>query len=153
MGLESQIEILSEEQLNPSNIVSDGYVMSDEMLDKYKQSTIESPEGQLLPVGRRYRKNASIFDVRGIKIWWGDICPDDVRRLKGVYYVLSQSNSYMSVPEEAIIKWNFLEKKDPNSRSAFRHLLPVEPTVLDINYVKKKAIARIIDGKMQTSDA
>ena len=120
-------------QLN-ENILSfenDGYELTEEMKEKYQKSKIKISNQQLISNDKRFCKNASIFDVTGLKIAWGDIAPEYVNEMFGIYYVLSEYKSL----------WDF------------RKMLPnMEPIAIDINYIKKNAIARIVEGKIETND-
>lgn len=121
--------ILLEE--NILNFESDKYELTVEMKEKYQKSKIKISSNQLIGNDKRFCKNASIFDVAGTKIAWGDIAPENVKERLGIYYVLSEYKSL----------WDF------------RKILPkMEPIVMDINYIKKNAIARIVDGKIETND-
>ena len=55
------------------SFADDGYVLNDEMLEKYRRTRITMRRGQILPRSKMFCKNASIFDVSGRKIIWGDI--------------------------------------------------------------------------------
>ena len=146
MGLYDLVKFRTDLSLSFEN---DGYKLTSEMQKKYKKSKHTIQDGQIKSASQRWCKNVSIFDVSGYKIAWGDIGPKDVKDLLGVYYVLSEHTSFWK-PDFKAIKVNGL--KDPFSCSQFRHLCPaVEPILFDIKYVKKNAIARIIDGKIQTS--
>ncbi len=135
----------------PSSFEHDGLVLTPEIMEKYKRSTITLQNGQILEECTRFCKNASIFDLTGTKIVWGDFGPKDVEEMLGVYYVLSEHKSYLDVPKEAV-KVHKLHHDDPFSQSPFRHLLPPgEPYILDIGYIKKNAIARIVNGEIQTN--
>lgn len=134
----------------PENFLNDKYQWNIEMRNKYLESKIKSEPGQILSREKMFCKNASIFDLTGLKIWWGDLCPNDVIYLKGIYYILSEYKSFSNVPKKFIyeIKMN----EDKFSNSPFRQYLPLEPTILEIKYVKGSAIARINDGKIETNE-
>ncbi|MEK6812372.1 MAG: hypothetical protein AABX76_02330 [Nanoarchaeota archaeon] len=125
--------------------------MDDEMREKYKRSKIGITDGQIRSREQYFCKNASVFDVAGKKIAWGDVAPLDVKMMEGVYYILSEYKSFWHVPEKGTKEWSF-RSKDPNSKSRFQDLLPeFEPTVFKPSYVRRNAIARIVDGEIQTS--
>jgi hypothetical protein len=108
-------------------------------------------QGQILPRGRMFCKNASVFDVTGRKLVWGDIGPDDVKEMYGVFYLLSEHSSYWNPVERDVITWG-PRSDDPFSESLFRNLLPnFEPIQFRIETVKRFAIARIVDGEIQSS--
>jgi len=136
----------------PLSFENDGFELTPEMGEKYKQTRITIQNGQIRSHLEYFCKNASIFDVTGTKIVWGDITPKDVEGMLGVYYILSEHKSFWRPDENAVKGWDF-RSKDPNSLSPFRELLPdFEPVVFDIRYVKTNAIARILDGEIQTSE-
>jgi len=135
----------------PLSFENDEYRLTPEMREKYLKSIIGVKNGQIRGRDEYFCKNASIFDVTGTKLVWGDIAPRDVTKMFGVYYILSQHKSYWKPDEEAVRGWK-LKGEDPNSMSPFRHMLPdFEPMIFDPKYVKRNAIARIIDGEIQTS--
>lgn len=129
----------------------DRYILDDEMRARYMRSKITMRPGQILPRSRMFCKNVSIFDVTGRKLIWGDIGPDDVRAMYGVYYVLSEHTSFWSPIGEDVKGWDF-RSEDPFSKSACRQFLPdFEPVQFDIESVKTYAIARIVNGEIQSS--
>lgn len=135
----------------PTSFENDGFELTPQMRAKYLESIIGIMNGQTRSRERYFCKNASIFDVTGTKLAWGDIAPADVVNMLGVYYILSEHKSFWKPDEEAVKGWKF-RSEDPNSRSPFRDLLPdFEPQIFDITYVKKSAIARILDGQIETS--
>jgi len=130
----------------------DRYTLNEGMAAKYRfAKEAIPPRGNLRPRETMIFKNASIFDVAGTKITWGDIAPEDVRMMLGVYYILSEHKSFWHPPENAVIRFGSTSD-DPNSQSPFRDLLPgKEPMIMDIRYIKASAIARIVDGEIHTS--
>lgn len=133
------------------SFVDDGYELDEEMLQKYRRSNITMRLGQILPRSRMFCKNASIFDVTGRKLIWGDIGPDDVRQMFGVYYILSEHSSFWSPVQKDVSRWS-LRSDDPFSESLCRQFLPdFEPVQFKIETVKRFAVARIVDGKIQSS--
>ena len=135
----------------PISFENDGYELTQEMVAKYLESIIEVTNGQIRKIDEYFCRNGSIFDVTGTKLAWGDIAPRDVAKMLGVYYILTEHKSYWEPDGEAAKGWT-LRSEDPNSRSPFRDLLPdLEPAVFDPRYVKRNAIARIVDGEIQTS--
>jgi hypothetical protein len=116
---------------NITSFENDDYELTREMIERYERSKIKIAKGQIKYGDNRFCKNASIFDVAGNKITWGDIAADDVDEMKGVYYILSEYKSY----------WDF------------RKVLPsLELVMMNIDYIRKNAIARIVDGKIETND-
>ena len=111
---------------------NDGVELTPDMIEKYRNSTTRVANGQTLRSGEWFCKNASIFDVTGAKIAWGDIAPADVENMLGTYYILSQhrSSSLGSELDSAGM---------------------VYPNSVDISCVKENAFARIVDGVIQTS--
>jgi hypothetical protein len=133
------------------SFVTDGYVLDTEMLQKYRRSSITMRQGQILPRNKMFCKNASIFDISGIKIIWGDLGPDDVKNMYGVYYVMSEHSSFWSPVQKDVTMWS-PRSDDPFSSSLHRQYLPAsEPIQWKITTVKRYAIARIFDGKIQSS--
>jgi len=122
----------------PTSFEDDNFILTSEMTEKYKKSRIKMEKGQVKPRKQRFCKNASIFDITGKKITWGDIAPEDVNEMMGVYYILSEEKSL----------WNKNEIKE-NSRD---HSPDLEGFVFNIDYIKRKAFARIIDGEIQTNE-
>lgn len=148
MGLHDTVKL--REDL-PTSFKDDEFTLTPEMIEKYKNSKISIQNGQIRSYSRYFCKNGSIFDVTGLKIVWGDIAPEDVKDMLGVYYILSEHKSFWK-PDETAIKKSYFRRDDPNSKSPFRDLLPdFEPAVFDPSYVKTHAIARIVDGEIQTS--
>jgi len=116
---------------NITSFENDKYELNEEMKEKYSKSKIKISSQQLIIKDKRFCKNASIFDVTGLKIAWGDIALEYVNEMFGIYYVLSEYKSY----------WDF------------RNVLPnMEPIAMNMNYIKKNAIARIVDGKIESND-
>jgi hypothetical protein len=69
----------------------------------------------------------------------------------GVFYLLSEHSSYWNPVERDVITWG-PRSDDPFSESLFRNLLPnFEPIQFRIETVKRFAIARIVDGEIQSS--
>ena len=133
------------------SFVDDGYVLDDEMLEKYRRARITMCQGQILPRNKMFCKNASVFDVSGRKLVWGDIGGDDVKEMYGVYYILSEHSSFWSPVVQDVNDWS-RRSDDPFSESLCRQFLPkLEPVRFKIETVKRFAIARIIDGKIQSS--
>ena len=135
------------------SFVDDGYVLDDEMLERYRRSRITIHQGQILPRSRMFCKNASVFDVTGGKLIWGDIGPDDVKQMFGVYYILSEHASFWNPVEKdaTSTRWT-LRSDDPFSESLCRQFLPdIEPVQFKIETVKRFAVARIVDKKIQSS--
>jgi hypothetical protein len=96
-------------------------------------------------------KNASIFDLAGRQLVWDDVGPDDVKAMHGVYYILSEHTSFWSPIDKDVKGWT-LKGDDPPSKSACRQFLPdFEPIRITIESVKAYAIARVVDGKIQSS--
>jgi len=147
MGLYNTIKF---DETLPISFYDDLYEWNLQMRDKYSKSKIKSKLGQILSRDKLFCKNASIFDLIGTKIWWGDLGQKDVEDLKGVYYILSEHKSFWNVPKDVIKDAKYNE--DPFSKSPFRDYLPLEPILIDIKYIKSNAIARIVDGKIQTSE-
>lgn len=149
MGLYNALQLRKD---LPFSFEDDGYELTPEMRTKYSKSIIGVKNGQMRRIDECFCKNGSIFDVTGTKLTWGNIAPKDVTQMLGVYYILSEYKSFWKPDEEAVKGWNF-RSEDPNSRSPFRDLLPnFEPVVFDPKYVKRNAIARIVDGEIQTSE-
>ena len=149
MGLHDTVEFRDDLPLSFEN---DGFELTPDMRGKYLESIIGVTNGQMRARDKYFCKNASIFDVTGTKLVWGDVAPKDVEQMLGVYYILSEHKSFWKPEEEAVKGWEF-RSKDPKSKSPFIDLLPdFEPVVIDLRYVKKNAIARIVDGKIETSD-
>jgi hypothetical protein len=144
--------VTEEESLKDATSFSDdGYLLDDEMLEKYRHSRITMRQGQILPPSRMFVKNASIFDLSGKKLVWGDIGAADVKEMYGVYYILSEHASFWSPVEKDVTRWS-PRSDDPFSQSSYRQLLPdAEPIQFNISTVKRYAIARIYDGKIQSS--
>lgn len=137
------------------SFVDDGYVLTEEIKEKYRASKEAIPfNGGIWPHFLRLFKNVSIFDVTGLKLTWSDISPMAVEKMLGVYYVLSEYRSFWRIPKNAV-KIYKLRGSDPNpfsTFSIFEDLLPQgEATLIDIRYMKSTAIARIVDGEIQTS--
>lgn len=148
MGLYNTLELRKDMPLTFEN---DGYELNIEMIERYRNSKMCIENGQMLPRETYFCKNVSIFDLTGTKIFWGDIAPEDVRNMMGIYYILTEHTSYWNPPKSAV-KLNQKNNEDINSKSSYRHLLPErEAVALDIDYIKRNAIARINDGAIETS--
>lgn len=136
---------------NATSLEDDDYALNDEMMEKYRRSRITMRQGQILPRSKMFCKNVSIFDVSGRKVTWGDIGPDDVKFMFGVYYLLSEHTSFLSPITSAVKGWSF-RSGDPFSESRCRQFLPdFEPVQFEIETIKSYAIARIVDGRIQSS--
>jgi hypothetical protein len=135
------------------SFLNDGYVLDDEMRQKYRRSRITMRQGQILPRSRMFCKNSSVFDVTGRKLIWGDIGPDDVKEMFGVYYILSEHSSFWSPVEKDDISTRWSPRSDDSfSVSLCRQFLPdFEPVQFKIETVKRFAVARVVDGKIQSS--
>ena len=127
-----------------NNFKDDGFELIPFMTSEYNRSLIKIKNGQLRTSSERFCKNASIFDLNGTKICWGDITPNDVENMCGVYYILSELKSYWMVDKDQIKS----SKKGSNIFDPHRK----EPTLLTIDYIKKNAIARIVNGKIETNE-
>ena len=133
------------------SFVDDGYVLDEEMLQKYRRSRITMRQGQILPRSRMFCKNASVFDVSGRKLIWGDIGPEDVKQMFGVHYIMSEHASFWKPVEKDVTRWT-PRSDDPFSESLCRQFLPdFEAIQFKIETVKRFAVARIVDGKIQSS--
>ena len=133
------------------SFANDGYALDSLMLKKYRLTRITMSQGQILPRSRMFCKNSSVFDLFGRKIIWGDIGPDCVRQMFGVYYILSEHTSFWNPVEKNAARWS-PRSDDPFSQSRYRQFLPdAEPVEFRITTVKRYAIARISDGKIQSS--
>ena len=133
------------------SFVDDGFVLDADMLKKYQRSRITMRQGQLLPRNRMFIKNASVFDVSGRKLTWGDIGPADVVEMFGVYYLLSEHTSFWSPVERDVTIWS-PRSDDPFSLSLCRQLLPdLKPIQFQVETIKRFAVGRIVDGKIQSS--
>ncbi len=134
----------------PDSFEDDTFSLTNEMQEKYKNSVITIVDGQM---GTRpyFCKNASIFDVAGRKICWGNIGPNDVKQMKGVYYILSEGSSFWNADPQEVNGYLPLlsDARFPAHRRS--HLPNFEPVVFNVSYVKRHAFARIIDGKIQTN--
>lgn len=133
----------------------DGYTLNLEMTEKYKASSEYIPRrGGIRPRFLRLFKNVSIFDVTGFKVTWSDISPFDVEKMLGVYYVLSEYRSFWHIPKAAV-RVHKIRGSWPNpfeDFSPFEEFLPKwEASYVEVKYMKCSAIARIIDGEIQTS--
>ncbi|PIN81756.1 hypothetical protein COV11_01210 [Candidatus Woesearchaeota archaeon CG10_big_fil_rev_8_21_14_0_10_30_7] len=103
----------------PISFENDGFELTPEMREKYLQSKIRITNGQMRQRDKYFCKNASIFDVTGTKLSWGDIAPRDVTQMLGVYYILSEHKSYWN-PDEASVKgWEF-RKEDGSSEKTIQ---------------------------------
>lgn len=134
----------------------DGYTLTPEMIGKYKASNETIPHRGALIRERSFRlfKNVSIFDVTGYKVTWADIAPFSVEKMLGVYYLLSEHKSFWNIPKE-VVKVHKIRGSGENpfeDFSPFEEFLPKwEASYIDVNYMKRAAIARIVDGEIQTS--
>jgi len=136
----------------PDTFENDGYILDEEMNKKYSRSRIKIRNGQVRDGREFFWKNLSVFDVRGMKLAWGDIAPRDVDEMFGAYYLLSEYKSFWSPDDEFVKGWG-QRSVDPNSLSQFNGWMPdFEPVVFDIIYVKRNALARILDGQIQSSE-
>jgi len=135
--------------------LNDGYTLTPEMMEKYKSSPRAMPPwGRILPSHSRLFKNVTIFDVTGFRVTWADISPADAEKMCGVYYLLSEHK----VDRD---KLKVAEKEHPQKGTDTSP--PVSPfekflsewessyVYIDIEYMKRNAIARIVDGEIQTS--
>lgn len=134
--------------------LGDGYTYNEQMRAQYEASApLLPPPGLYLKHQEILFKNVSIFDLTGRKLTWGDIRPEDVLGMKGVYYVLSQHKSFFDVPQDENIspEWDF-RSEDQYSESTLRDNLPLtEPARIPLDYIKANAIARIVNGRIHTS--
>lgn len=135
--------------------LDDGYILTPDMIEQYKSSSnIIPPWGRILPSSSRLLKNVSLFDVTGYRVTWADISPADVEKMYGVFYVLSEHKATKRDLEA-------LERLHQQKGASQTHLLsPFEGIFserdsnyiyVDLEYMKKNAIARIVDGQIQTS--
>lgn len=95
-------------------------------------------------------KDVSVFNGNGRKVYWGDLLPEDIEGLKGVYYVLSQMDSFHDVPK-FVIKAESMKAADDFLRPKDT-LIPVEEmardkVALDPDYVRMKALGKIKNGE------
>lgn len=135
--------------------LNDGYTLTAEMVEKYKSSPRSIPPwGRILPSYSRLLKNVTIFDVTGFRVTWADISPDDAEKMCGVYYLLSEHKADRD-------KLKVAERG--HQQHGTDQSLPVSPfeeflsewesiyVYIDIEYMKRNAIARIVDGEIHTS--
>jgi len=136
---------------NAESFLDDGYELNEEMLQKYRCSRITMRKGQILSRSRMFCKNVSVFDLSGKKLVWGDIGPDDVKQMFGVYYLMSEHASFWTPVEKDVTRWT-PRSNDPFSQSPYQQFLPeLEPIAFKIETIKRFAVARIVDGKIQSS--
>lgn len=144
--------------------LNDGYTLTPEMIEKYKSSPRAIPPwGRILPSYSRLFKNVTIFDVTGFRVTWADISPADAEKMCGVYYVLSEhkvDRHKLKIAErehQQGVQGDTLSPKetDPSPPiSPFEKFLSEWESIyvyIDIEYMKRNAIARIVDGEIQTS--
>ncbi len=108
-------------------------------------------------------KNANIFDVNGNKVFWWDIWLDDIKDIKGVYYILDEHTWWRDVPEFAQwsvraiapVKDEYGESIRKLYKSSIQQEFGVDvtsnipndiPYVLP-EYIRLKALWKIQDGK------
>ena len=120
--------------------------LTEEMKIEYLKSKIKVNE-KTIKRDERFCKNACIFDVTGLKIAWGDISLEKLDEMFGVYYLLSQHKSNYNIAKDY-----FLEGEKFLISPFIKSLDILEPIVMDIKYIKKNAIARIVDGKIETNN-
>ena len=138
MGLQDTVKLLE----NLDDFFIDGFILDKEMKQKYELS----PRVVLPAVGidiNRFSVNSSIYDVSGNCISIGDINVDSVKKLQGVYYILSGNKINPKQKKFIENKTNYKESPHFNPHH--------EDFGLNPKYVKASAIARIIDGEIQTS--
>lgn len=152
--------------------LNDGYTLTTEMVEKYKSSPRSRPPwGRILPSHSRLFKNVTIFDVTGFRVTWADISPADAEKMCGVYYLLSehkvdrdklkiagrehqqgvQGDTQTGAQGDTLSP----QETDPSPPiSPFEKFLSEWESIyayIDIEYMKMNAIARIVDGEIQTS--
>ena len=140
----------------PSNIIhdptidfsTDCFALTPELERQY-ESVKAPPEAQIVERHNRLLKNVSLFDVAGRKLWWGDLDAQSIASFQGIYYVLSEGDSFWNVPEHARIE-DQAPRPDPFSRSRYP-MTQREATRLDMGYVRRAALGRIRDGVFESS--
>ncbi len=135
--------------------LNDGYTLNPEIIEQYKSSLSAIPPwGRILPSHSRLFKNVTIFDVTGFRVTWADISPADAEKMCGVYYLLSE---HKVDRDKLKIAGREHQQKvtDPSPPiSPFEKFLSEWESIyayIDIEYMKMNAIARIVDGEIQTS--
>ncbi len=87
---------------------------------------IEAPDDEFPPDGNIVSRNeysklickdGSVFLPNGQKVFWGDLRHEDICHLKGVYYVLSQEDSFHQVPEDFVMVEALFPADDPHRPS------------------------------------
>ncbi len=110
--------------------------------------------GQIKDEKGRIMRNASIFAPEGNKITWGDFNEGDIKDMKGVFFVLSEHDSYWKVSENVPHIEGNVPSFDLNRHTILiemegvkNTLLKNETVAIDPNYLRNKAKGKIIDGK------
>jgi hypothetical protein len=91
------------------------------------------------------------FDVTGFRVTWADISPADAKKMCGVYYLLSE---HKVDRDKLKIAGRAHQQKETGPISPFEEFLSEWESIyayIDIEYMKRNAIARIVDGEIQTS--
>lgn len=98
-------------------------------------------------------KDPSYFRPDGSKVYWGDLTKNDIKRVKGVYFCLSQGDSFHRIPPWAAVMKD-LRNEDPNRPAQSilntpegEALLPADTIWVDQDYIRLVAIGVIADGK------
>jgi len=137
--------VMATDVVNPSNFVFQS------INETYFEDTFP-PIIRLLPnnpIAERIGHNIVIFNPHGDKVYWGDISEDDIKNLKGTYYILDENTAIHSVPDYAIIvSANQPAIKAHRLSGVSNELMPNELPKLAIDYVKARAIYAIIDGRL-----
>jgi len=117
-------------------------------------ATFESDELPTTPqlLGNEKRvggKDISLFKEDGTKVYWGDLSGDDISKLRGRYYLLSQTDSIFKVPDFALVESSGNPAYEPTATDdAFRlSPRPNDITKINPNYMRIVALGKIENGK------
>jgi hypothetical protein len=97
-------------------------------------------------------RDVSLFDSAGNKVWWGDLSITDIGNLQGPLYLLSQQDSYHSVPDWITLTSKPTEQSKIQGEFQLQVIdeeldLKPEATTLNCDYVRLRAVGKIVDGR------
>lgn len=121
----------------------------------YFQETIgESTETDHLPPegnlhhGEHVFHNATLFNNLGEKVFWGDLTNDEIKEIRGPYYVLSQGDSYFDVPAWAMLPESTVPAGDINRPKGLPDaMFASDKRLLRLSYIKAVAMGVIENGQ------
>ncbi len=95
-------------------------------------------------------KDCSLFLPNGVKVYWGDLIPENATKLTGRYYALTQSDSFHDIPNCAKVLSAIRPAPEPDAYPDVMRFTrqPIDIPVVDPSYIKLMAVCKIQNGQV-----